>query len=161
LKEQSNWLLILDNVEEFDIVYELLSSCRACHTLITTCRRQGTPTSEYCLNLQPWSLEEGVLFLLRRAKLVPKSTSLDTMPNELRRQATTICQELGGLPLALDQAGAYLEETGCTLTSYQQHFQERKDLLLSRRGPEDFAHPKPVTTTILMAVERVERQSPA
>ena len=76
-------------------------------------------------------------------------------------QATAICQELGGLPLALDQAGAYLEETGCTLIGYQQRLQERQMLMLSRRGSESFAHPDPVTTTILLAVERVEQQFPA
>ena len=31
---------------------------------------------------------------------------------EDRQLAMQIAQELGGLPLALDQAGAYLEETG-------------------------------------------------
>ncbi len=160
LKEHANWLLILDNVEEFALVREILSSSCIGHVLLTT-RRQGTSAFGYSLNLQPWSPEEGVLFLLRRAGLLPQQAPLEAATNELRRQAIGICQELGGLPLALDQAGAYLEETGCTLPSYQQRFQEHLALLLSRRGPEHFAHPDPVTTTILLAVERVEQQLPA
>jgi tetratricopeptide (TPR) repeat protein/DNA-binding XRE family transcriptional regulator len=160
LKEHSNWLLILDNVEEFALVREFLAPPCVGHVLLTT-RRQGTSASWHCLNLQPWSSEEGVLFLLHRAGLLPQQAPLASAADELRRQATGIFQELGGLPLALDQAGAYLEETGCTLPGYQQRFQEHSALLLSRRGLEHFAHPDPVTTTILLVLERVEHQLPA
>ncbi len=160
LKEHSNWLLILDNVEEFALVRELLPYPCMGHVLLTT-RRQEASASWHCLNLQPWSPEEGVLFLLHRAGLLPQQAPLESAADELRKQATGICQELGGLPLALDQAGAYLEETGCTLIGYQQRFQERQGMLLSWRGSEHFAHPDPVTTTILLAVERVEQQFPA
>jgi tetratricopeptide (TPR) repeat protein len=160
LNVHSNWLLILDNVEEFDIVHELLPTRCANHVLLTT-RRQRTSPSLSRLNLQTWSTEEGAFFLLRRARLLPKSASLEDTTDELRLQAANISEELGGLPLALDQAGAYLEETGCTLSGYRQRLHERQMLLLSRRGPENFAHPDPVTTTILLAVERVEQQLPA
>src|SRR5262249_35335934 len=54
LKKQSNWLLILDNVEEFALVRELLPPRCAGHVLLTT-RRQGTSALGHCLNLQPWS----------------------------------------------------------------------------------------------------------
>jgi tetratricopeptide (TPR) repeat protein len=160
LNGQANCLLILDNVEELDIVRELLPTHCVNHVLLTT-RQQRASVSGYRLNLQTWSTEEGMLFLLRRAGLLSGSSHLEIAADELRTQAAAICQELGGLPLALDQAGAYLEETGCTLMGYQQRFQERQILLLSRRGPESFAHPDPVTTTILLTVERVERQVPA
>ncbi|TMC15115.1 MAG: tetratricopeptide repeat protein [Chloroflexi bacterium] len=160
LKEHSNWLLILDNVEEFALVCELLPFPCTGHVLLTT-RRQFTDTSWSCLHLEPWSSEEGVLFLLHRARLLPQQAPLDAATEMLRRQATGICQQLGGLPLALDQAGAYLEKTGCTLPGYQERFQERPAFLLSRRGSEHFAHPDSVATTILLAVEQVEHQVPA
>jgi tetratricopeptide (TPR) repeat protein/DNA-binding XRE family transcriptional regulator len=159
LKEQSNWLLILDKVEEFALVRELLPPYCAGHMLLTT--RRQLDSSWHCLSLQPWSPEEGAHFLLRRAGFLLQQAPLEAAADELRVQATSICQELGGLPLALDQAGAYLEETGCTLLGYLQRFQEQPALLLSRRGPESFAHPDPVTTTVLMVVEQVEHQFPA
>lgn len=155
-----NWLLIFDNVEEFDIVHELLPTRSVNHILLTT-RRQGTSASGYPLHLQPWSTEEGTLFLLHRAMLLSEFAPLEAAADELRIQAASICQELGGLPLALDQAGAYLEETGCTLIGYQERFQTRKMQMLSRRGTESFAHPDPVSSTILLAVEHVERQAPS
>lgn len=160
LKEHTNWLLVLDNVEEFSLVHELLLPPCMGHVLITT-RWQGISSSWSCLNLQPWSLEEGAHFLLHRARLLAKTDPLEAAADGLRRQAIAICQELGGLPLALDQAGAYLEETGCTLPGYQLRLQDHLALLLSRRGPEHFAHSDPVTMTILQAVERLEREHPA
>jgi tetratricopeptide (TPR) repeat protein len=160
LMRQSSWLLILDNVKEFALVRELLPHNCVGHVLLTT-RRQVPFTSGSCLRLPSWSPEEGVLFLLNRARLLPRQASLQSVTDELRKQATSIYEELGGLPLALDQAGAYLEETGCTLPGYKQRFLEDPALLLSRRGLEHFAHPDPVTTTILLAVEQVEQQCPA
>lgn len=160
LNQQSNWLLVLDNVEDFELVRELLPTSSVNHVLITT-RQQGAFASEHRLNLQAWSAEDGTLFLLRRARLLSKAALLEAATDEQRMQATAIYEKLGGLPLAMDQAGAYLEETGCTLIGYQQRLQDRQELLLSRRGTESFAHPDPVTTTILLAVERVEREFPA
>jgi len=160
LKEQSNWLLILDNVEDVDVVCELLPPSYEGYVLLTT-HCQGISIPGHCLHLQSWSTEEGTLFLLHRARILSLHAPLEVVEDEYRKQAAAICQELGGLPLALDQAGAYLEETGCTLLGYQQRLQDRQMQLLSRRGSENFAHPEPITTTILQAVERIEQESPA
>ncbi len=56
--------------------------------------------------------EEGTDLLLRRARIENPS---DSDRKAAREIATTL---LDGLPLALDQAGAYIEETGCGLTGY-------------------------------------------
>jgi tetratricopeptide (TPR) repeat protein len=65
-------------------------------------------------------------------------------------------RELGGLPLALDQAGAYIEETGSTIASYLKLYRERQSALLSRRGRVGKQHPEPVATTWALAFARVE-----
>ena len=75
--------------------------------------------------------------------------------------ARAICHELGGLPLALDQAGAYIEETGCSLAAYQRLLQRRRaDLLAERRGLVD-DHPQPVATTWSLSFAHVEQKNPA
>jgi hypothetical protein len=71
-----------------------------------------------------------------------------------------ICEELGGLPLALDQAGAYIEEVQCSLSDYQQRYQTRGSLLLQRRGGLALDHPEPVATTWSLSFEKVEQRSP-
>ena len=41
---------------------------------------------------------------------------------------------MDGVPLALDLAGAYIEDTQCGLTDYLHLFQIRQEELLQRRG---------------------------
>jgi hypothetical protein len=53
--------------------------------------------------------EEGALFLLRRATCIAEEAA----DEDDHSNAEKITTQLDGLPLALDQAGAYIEETGC------------------------------------------------
>src|SRR5439155_23097740 len=65
------------------------------------------------------------------------------------------------LPLALDQAGAYIEETGCDLPGYFDLYQGHRKALLRRRGAFPSGHPEPVATTWSLSFERVKRANPA
>ena len=69
---------------------------------------------------------------------------------------------LGKLPLALEQAAAYIQETGCSLTDYKQLYEtSRKEILLSavkyKRLYTDYS--ETVATTWLISFQRVEQQS--
>src|SRR5256886_12766749 len=55
--------------------------------------------------------------------------------------------------LALDQAGAYLEETGMDLLGYQHLYQQHRADLLQRRGRLALDHPASLTPTILLRSE--------
>jgi hypothetical protein len=48
------------------------------------------------------------------------------------RAALALAEELGGLPLALEQAGAYMEATGLSLSDYLGRFRQDATRLLSR-----------------------------
>jgi tetratricopeptide (TPR) repeat protein len=101
--------------------------------------------------------EVGALFLLRRAGLLtPNMSSLDIMPTHYQL-ARVVVQELGGLPLALDQAGAYMEETSSSLQEYLDAYRSHRFALLQRRGGLTSDHPEPVATTWALAFEQVER----
>ena len=71
-----------------------------------------------------------------------------------------ISEEVGGLPLALDQAGAYLEETGSGLEDYLTLLRQRAKELLERRGGLDSDHLS-VAATYLTSLEKLAKQSPA
>src|SRR5207248_2631925 len=67
-----------------------------------------------------------------------------------------------GLPLALDQAAAYIEENQCSLTDYLNLYQSRRSTLLKRRGSfSKRDYPKSVATTWAISFEQVERDNPA
>ena len=61
---------------------------------------------------------EGALFLLRRAKLIAVDDTLGAATEADRELAAKITSEMGGLPLALDQAGAFIEEMSSSLAEY-------------------------------------------
>jgi tetratricopeptide (TPR) repeat protein len=102
--------------------------------------------------------EEGLLFLLRRANLLePDATHeqlcqfAEQMPAHYAA-AQELLSLLGGLPLALDQAGAYLEATHCGLLTYLDLFRTRRTDLLRQRGSGANQHPDSVATTFGLAI---------
>ena len=56
--------------------------------------------------------------------------------------ATTLADLLGNLPLALEQAGAYIDQTGLSLAEYLRLFHLRRDQLLMRGAPATIADSK-------------------
>jgi hypothetical protein len=65
---------------------------------------------------------------------------------------------MDGLPLALDQAGAYIEEQVLSLAEYLELFRTEKAELLQERGQLDPDHPS-VTVTFTLAFEKVATAS--
>jgi len=68
---------------------------------------------------------------------------------------------MDGLPLALDQAGAYIEETSESVSNYLTIYERQRAELLNRRGGLVPGHPDSVATTWSLAFEHVERANPA
>lgn len=77
-------------------------------------------------------------------------------PDEID-EALDLAQEMDGLPLALAQAGAYVNATGTTLRHYVQRFREQKGLLGHMLPSED----RSVATTWSLALSRLSEDAPA
>src|SRR5262249_20296248 len=97
----------------------------------------------------------------RRAKKIPTDGSVKHANLTDWEFAIKIVQELGGLPLALDQAGAYIDNKGEELGHYLQLYQGRGVELLKERGELSRSHPKSVITTFSLAFDDVGLVSPA
>ncbi len=157
LTTHSHWLLILDNVDDFQVMDDLLPVSRG-HTLLTT--RVQAYIFGKSIEVKEMKREEGTLFLLRRAGLLESNASLDAAPQEDRTEAQAIVDEVNGLPLALDQAGAYIHEVGCRVSEYRLLFADEKrhrQELLSRRGSFPSDHPESVATTFLLSFQKIEQ----
>lgn len=159
LREQSDWLLIFDNADELEIVEKVLPTGYRGHILLTT-RAQSTGRLARRFPVEEMSPEVGALFLLRRLGRISPDESLDKVSLTERDQAMELARELGGLPLALDQAGAFIEETPCSLTDYLELYRQRRVALLSLRGGIVNDHPEPVTTTWSISFSEIERLHP-
>lgn len=160
LQAHRDWLLILDNADELAILPDFLPPTLEGHLLLTT-RAQATGRLAYRIDIEILSSNQGALLLLRRSGLLPPDASLEqALPGE-QALAIQITQELGGLPLALDQAGAYLDETRTSLAEYWQLYQKyRTELLRERRGGFVADHPLPVATTWSVSFQRIEARNP-
>jgi tetratricopeptide (TPR) repeat protein len=159
LQNNSGWLLILDNADEPQIVHEFLPTKFDGHILLTT-RAQALGGLAQRIEVDTFTPELSVLFLLRRATLIDAHGALKQASPEDRKVATKISEELGGLPLALDQAGAYIEETKCNLAKYLECYQIQRARLLKRRGSNS-DYPASVATTWSLSFERVEQNAVA
>ena len=166
LNTHSQWLMIWDNVEDLKLLQRLLPSTRQGAVLVTT-RHQALGTLARGMDLAPMEREEGMLFVLRRAKVLePEATSEQihqlavSMPAEYAA-AEQLVEAMGGVPLALDQAGAYIEETGCSVSTYLQRYERQRARLLDRRGDLGGDHPHSVTATFWLASKRIEREQSA
>jgi len=160
LEANWEWLLILDNADELAVVGEFLPSALGGHVLLTT-RAQALGRLAQRIEVDTFTPELGALFLLRRAShITPDAPFEQAIPSD-REMAIQLSQELGGLPLALDQAGAYIEETGCRLPDYRRIYQRHRTKLLKERRGLVGDHPEPVATTWSLSFARVEEKSPA
>lgn len=166
LTRQSRWLLIWDNLEDLGLLSTYLPTSHQGVVLLTT-RQQALGTFSLGIELPTLSPQEGIFFLLRRARLLPAEANDTCMaqfaqlhPTEYAT-AETLVHLMGGLPLALDQAGAYIEETACGIQGYLQRYEQRRRVLLDRRGMAGKEHPQSVTHTIAMSYERLQQSHPA
>jgi tetratricopeptide (TPR) repeat protein len=125
------------------------------HLLLTT-RAQALAGMAHPIALTPLSLDAGVQFVLRRSGLLAPDQSVEAVAEQVREDAARVAEMLGGLPLALDQAGAYIEETQCGVSDYLQRYQMYRTTLLARRGGKTPDHPQAVATTWALSFEKVK-----
>ncbi len=160
LATHDGWLLILDNADDLALVPDYLPSSIPGHLLLTT-RAHAMGRLAQRVEIKRLDQEEGSRFLLRRCALLGKDDPLEQAdPNDLAL-TKEIVHELAGLPLALDQAGAYIEETSCGLQAYLDLYRVHHADLLRARGGLLNDHPEAVATTWQLSFERVEQANPA
>jgi tetratricopeptide (TPR) repeat protein/DNA-binding XRE family transcriptional regulator len=159
LSNHKDWLLIFDNVEDLAVLKAFLPVARQGAVLVTT-RLHALAGLAHTLELSSFSYADALRFLLVRAHLVEWHQPLDELAPETLSVAQALVKATDGLPLALDQAGAYVEQTGCSLADYLRLFQYYPGRLLDAR-PEVADHPDSVVQTFLLSFKKVEQRNAA
>ncbi len=163
LYQHTKWLLVIDNLEDMSTM-ELLkqlvpNQCKG-HVLLTT-QNHAIVSLVHTVSLESLTDDEGALFLLRRAHRLDQQATLEEADPQEAFYARLIAQELEGIPLALDQAGAYMGEVEVSPGDYLTIYQQQGVDLLKWRGQSMNGHPHSVTTTLLLSFEKVERTNAA
>jgi hypothetical protein len=144
LGRRGRWLIVFDDVREPSEFEAFLPSVSHGGHVLATSRNpiwRGLTT----VTVRGIERPESVSFLLRRTG----ETDAES--------ADALAEELGDLPLALAQAGAYIEETGRPLAEYLALFRQRPAALLER--PASF--PVTVATTWESSLAAVFSHQPA
>ena len=137
-KQRQMWCLVIDNLDELEMSEDMRKLLRGKwkqgargHIIITTRRepreiRKETGIEErFCIELKCFSHE--VQFL---RKQTGKTEGEDS---EIRELAS----ELGGLPLAPDQAGAYIRYLSCSIKDYVEQYRDHKGELLKKMKSQE------------------------
>lgn len=141
LNQNTGWLLIFDNAEDTKSIFDYLPTGTGGHLLITSryqnWKHIGTPQE-----IKLWSREESIAFLYRRTGQSDDSA------------ADNLAEELGFLPLALEQAAAYVCTRKKSYSDYLDLFTTRRAELWKREKQPD-NYPDTVATTWSLAFEKI------
>jgi len=146
LAERDRWLLVCDNATDPATLEPLLPAAGAGHVLVTS------RSSAWHGLADPIPVE---LLPLDAAAELLRERSGD--PNQ--QAAEALAEELGRLPLALDQAAAYASRQRLSLASYLQVFRERRAELLARGQP--LAYQGTVDAAYTLALDQLRQAEPA
>jgi len=146
LEQNQKWLLIFDNAQEPDVVKRFLPQGGGGHVIITS-RNPNWASVANRREVEVFKPKEAVEFILKRTSQNDKAS------------AKSLAEKTGFLPLALEQAGAYIEETGVSLSDYLIRFEKCRKTTLERGKPADY--PDTVATTWEISFQAVKEKSPA
>jgi tetratricopeptide (TPR) repeat protein/transcriptional regulator with XRE-family HTH domain len=160
------WLLIFDNVDhdgDLPAIRKYLPQ-RGYGSVLLTTRASAVGSLATSLEVKTMGFVEGTQLLLRRAHRVANAFDLEhASDEEINRvnRAGNIVQILDHFPLALDQAGAYIEETQCSLEEYIDLYLAHRQEFLAKRGKLATDYPDSVATTWSLSFQRVQQANPA
>ena len=140
-----HWLLIFDNADDPKQLEPYLPTGSG-HVIITS-RYQAWTHSAEPLEVDVFTRDESVAHLLRH---VPDLDLAD---------AKRVADALGHLPLAVEQASAWLEQTGMTAQAYVAELTTQATRILALNQPPDYQ--TPVVATWNLSFERLKERSPA
>ena len=142
LENESKWLLVFDNAQKPSDVVKYLPHQAHGHVLVTsrTQNWNGIAHSEKALG--EFNMREAVDFIFKR---IGESDN---------RVAEELANELGCLPLALEQAAMYAKKRHKSVAAYTALFRDRHEALLKQKPPLNY--PNAVATTWEISFQQAE-----
>lgn len=145
LRRRDRWLLIYDNARSPLALAPYWPPAGTGDVLVTS-RHRAWGGSGTTVQVQPFAQLDAVTFLRKRANA----------PDELA--AAAVAEALGCLPLALEQAAAYVEETQTSLESYRQLLAADHPGLLAAGHPQWYG--ETVATTWAVSITTACQEQP-
>jgi tetratricopeptide (TPR) repeat protein len=150
LEHTSGWLLIFDNADAPELLKTYYPRTPRGHILLTS-RAQlfDTLGIDTTYALEKMAPEEAMDFLFTRTKRSQSD------PAE-QHAAGQVARELGYLPLALEQAAAYITAKSARFQDYFASFQQQRLALLNKAQPRTGEYPASVASTWALNFQEIE-----
>ncbi|WP_095934110.1 FxSxx-COOH system tetratricopeptide repeat protein [Streptomyces sp. Tue6028] len=140
------WILVFDNADDPAKLTRFFPTGGGGHILVTS-RNQAWAQEGASLPIDVFLREESIEHLTRRA------SGLTT------EEADQVATAVGDLPLAVEQAAAWLAETATPIDDYLRQLAEQTTEVLDLNQPADY--PKTVAATWNISIARLRENSPA
>jgi hypothetical protein len=141
----ARWLLIFDNADQPEDLNEIIP--RGPGDVLITSRNHRWQSVVETVPVDVFTRAESTEFLIKR---VPKGIN--------ESEADELAEELGDLPLALEQAGALQAETGMPVDEYLRLLKEHAaEIMAEGKSPE---YPRSMTAAWKLSVSTLNRQLP-
>ena len=152
LKQQPNWLLVIDNLDDIHVADNLLpENGSQKHTIITTRNpnADGIPAEPLEVPLLGPNDSIDLLSTLSKVTVQPDS------PEE--HQAAEIVRRLGYLPLAVEQAAAYVREVTADFSAFLEEYERNREKLHTWVPAGNRQYPNSIATTWSMSFNLLQK----
>jgi tetratricopeptide (TPR) repeat protein len=161
LQDHERWFVVLDNLEDFTLISQLIPLKGSGHVLLIT-HTQVSGVFDSLILVPQMTVEDGALLLLRRATIIPEKGSRISASETAFAQASAIAQEVECYPLSLDQAGVYIKETHLSPALYLKRYHQQKwrSRYLHWQGWFAKERSVPDTTTLALTFKKIAQIDP-
>ncbi|MGH9754736.1 MAG: FxSxx-COOH system tetratricopeptide repeat protein [Blastocatellia bacterium] len=149
-RREARWLVIFDNATDAASIGKLLPQNPNGHILITSRDRNWRGVA-HPLAVTPLAREDSINFL---------TESIGRAAPSDREAAKQLAEELGDLPLALEQAGAYIDATSKPIADYLRLFRGKQRKMIARGQPST-GYEATIATTWEISFQSLRDKSPA
>ena len=154
LNEQEGWLLVIDNLDDPAVVEEFLPERSPGRLTLLTTRN---PNSD---EFQAQALEVGVLDDDDAVELLSiRSSGCFTDSPQCKAEAEEIVREVGCLPLAIEQAAAYIREMSKDIFKFLPSYRKNRKRHHERVPKGNWKYRESIATTWRLSFQQVERNN--
>ncbi|MFN6353691.1 MAG: NB-ARC domain-containing protein, partial [Cyanobacteriota bacterium] len=153
LQANPGWLLIVDNVDTTAAAAEietLLPQLGGVQVVLTT-RLRNWSAAVKGLEVDVLEPDDARDFLLERTAERRRKAGDDVTTAE-----AIAVEDLGGLALALEQAGAYISQRRLSLAAYRSQWQSQRQVVLAWSDPQLMQYDRSLATTWLTSYQEVD-----
>ena len=150
----TDWLIVLDNIEDSALVNQFQFPNQNGHVLATTRNPDLQSAQAKVFELEEMLPAESVDFFAKRTQRLELDSAEKQAVEEL-------VHELGGLPLAMEQSAAYVVAKQSNFQRYLSSFKAKRFDLLEKSPPSIGRYESTVATTWLLNFIEVKRKSRA